>query len=84
MPTSTLACCPLFDIRLLLLCDGRRVNHPAMHQVECAACLVDASRCNEHNGDVQLQRNMAAFSLDSVAVESIHLLVIPSLPGVPA
>ena len=46
--------------------------------MESAAYLVDASWCNEHNGDGQLQRNMAAFSLDSVAVDSNHIIVLPS------
>ena len=67
--------------------NGRRVNHcgyPAWRQVESAAYVVDASWCNEHNGDGQLQRNMAAFSLDSVAVDSNHIIVLPSWTGVPA
>ena len=71
----------------LLLGDGRRVNHwgdPAWHQVECVAYLVDASWCNAHNGDSQLQWDMADCSLNSVAVESNHLLVLPSRTGVPA
>ena len=56
----------------------RRRRDPAWRQVESAAYLVDASWCNEHNGDGQLQRNMAAFSLDSVAVDSNHIIVLPS------
>ena len=83
-PTSALRTDPRTP-QQLCLCDGRRVNHwgdPAWHQVECATYLVDASWCNEHNGDGKLQRNMASFSLDSVAVESNHLLVLPSWTGV--
>ena len=49
---------------------GRLVNHwgdPAWHQLQCAAYLVDASWCNEHNGDGRLHINMAAFSIDIMA-----------------
>ena len=94
MPFNPPDCFPVFDIRLLsVLVPGHRsssfcvtaerqtcepLRRSFLASSESAAYVVDASWCNEHNGDGQLQRNMAAFSLDSVAVDSNHIIVLPS------